>query len=173
MAQGNEKARFRIGCKPSSVCPVAGGENHLSERPYPKSCPEGRGAGNSWISYLVLHPMGLAVPPRLLLERWALTPPFHPYPPPPRLRRAVRFLWRFPSGRLAASSPACIPGRTRVTRHRALWCSDFPPPHRRGARERFSANPKSSGGKVAWGGRDRQTFNLNAQHQTTRSVSSE
>ncbi len=75
-----ENARFRTGCKPSSVCPVAGGENHLSQRPYPKSCPEGRGAGSSWISYLVLHPMGLAMPPRLLLGRWALTPPFHPYP---------------------------------------------------------------------------------------------
>ncbi len=24
--------------------------------------------------------MGFSVPPRLRLERWALTPPFHPYP---------------------------------------------------------------------------------------------
>src|SRR5205085_5512411 len=24
-------------------------------------------------------------------------------------------------------SPACIPDRIGVTRHRALWCSDFPP----------------------------------------------
>ena len=30
--------------------------------------------------YLALHPMGFSVPPRLRLERWALTPPFHPYP---------------------------------------------------------------------------------------------
>ena len=28
--------------------------------------------------YLVLHPMGFTVPPRLRLARWALTPPFHP-----------------------------------------------------------------------------------------------
>jgi hypothetical protein len=28
--------RFRRSCKPISVCPVAGGENHLSERPYPE-----------------------------------------------------------------------------------------------------------------------------------------
>ena len=30
------QAGLRRGCKPNSVCPVAGGENHLSERPYPK-----------------------------------------------------------------------------------------------------------------------------------------
>jgi hypothetical protein len=32
------------------------------------------------VPYLALHPMGFSVPPRLRLERWALTPPFHPYP---------------------------------------------------------------------------------------------
>ena len=30
------------------------------------------------VSYLALLPMGFSVPPRLLSERWALTPPFHP-----------------------------------------------------------------------------------------------
>jgi len=40
----------------------------------------GRGAGRSKVPYLALHPMGFSVPPRLRLERWALTPPFHPYP---------------------------------------------------------------------------------------------
>src|ERR1019366_1130223 len=38
-----------------------------------------RGAGDSGVPYLALHPMGFSVPPRLRLERWALTPPFHPY----------------------------------------------------------------------------------------------
>jgi len=38
------------------------------------------GAGRSEVPYLALHPMGFSVPPRLRLERWALTPPFHPYP---------------------------------------------------------------------------------------------
>ena len=33
--------------------------------------------------------------------------------------------------------------KARVTRHRALWCSDFPPP-RNDSRKRFSALPKSS-----------------------------
>ena len=37
------------------------------------------GAGRSRIPYLALLPMGFSVPPRLLSERWALTPPFHPY----------------------------------------------------------------------------------------------
>ena len=44
---------------------------------------------------------------------------------------AVYSLWHFPSGRLTASPPACIFGKTEVTRHRALRSSDFPPPSRR------------------------------------------
>src|SRR5437868_15042050 len=32
------------------------------------------------VPYWALHLMGFSVPPRLRLERWALTPPFHPYP---------------------------------------------------------------------------------------------
>src|ERR1700722_7737375 len=47
---------------------------------YPKPVPQAEhGAGSSSVSYLALHPMGFSVPPRLLLERWAFTPPFHPY----------------------------------------------------------------------------------------------
>ena len=30
-------------------------------------------------SLFVLHRIGFTLPPRLPLERWALTPPFHPY----------------------------------------------------------------------------------------------
>ena len=37
------------------------------------------GAGRSVVPYLALHPMGFSVPRRLRFERWALTPPFHPY----------------------------------------------------------------------------------------------
>ncbi len=36
-------------------------------------------AGLALPSYLVLHHAGFALPPPLLSERWALTPPFHPY----------------------------------------------------------------------------------------------
>ena len=38
------------------------------------------------VSCSALHPMGFFVPRRSLDGRWALTPPFHPYPP--ALRRA-------------------------------------------------------------------------------------
>src|SRR5690606_40530234 len=34
--------------------------------------------------YSVLLPMGFTVPSALLQTRWALTPPFHPYPVIPR-----------------------------------------------------------------------------------------
>src|SRR5215831_16660925 len=40
----------------------------------------GTEAGHFAVSYLALHRMRFSVPPRLLLGRWALTPPFHPYP---------------------------------------------------------------------------------------------
>ena len=52
---------------------------------------------------------------------------------------AVCFLWHFPSGRLSASPPASILKLAsfrqlqEVTWHRALWCSDFPPPSQDGS----------------------------------------
>jgi len=98
---------------------------------YPESARfRGTGAGRSGIPYLALHPMGFSVPRRLRFARWSLTPPFHPY------RRLLRdagglifcgTVRRTPTK--CQGPPACIPaGRARVTRHRALWCSDFPPP---------------------------------------------
>ena len=52
----------------------------MSEQPVPETRPAlaGHGAGRSRVSYLALLPTGFSVPPRLLAERWALTPPFHP-----------------------------------------------------------------------------------------------
>src|SRR6185295_6704218 len=48
--------------------------------------------------YLALLRMGFAVPPPLPSGRCALTAPFHPYRPiPERNRKAVSFLWHFPS----------------------------------------------------------------------------
>ena len=55
--------------------------------------PEPQWDGPSRVPYLVLLPMGFTMPPRLLLGRWALTPPFHPHP----ANRAVCFLWHWPS----------------------------------------------------------------------------
>jgi len=106
---------------------------------YPKPIPAERksGAGSSGASYLALHPMGFSVPPRLLLERWALTPPFHPcrQPKPP----AVCFLWHFPSKGFCLS-PACIPALRQgyaASRPTVLGLSS---PGLR--RKRFSALPK-------------------------------
>src|SRR5688572_8194570 len=51
-------------------------------------------------AYLALLRLGVAVPPLLPAARWALTPPFHPYPPPLAGPRAVCSL--LPFRRLAA-----------------------------------------------------------------------
>ena len=79
------------------------------------------------VPYLALLPMGFSVPPRLRLARWALTPPFHPYLPGCPGGRYV-LCGTVRQRRLTAPSPACIRHpRAPVTRHRALWSSDFPP----------------------------------------------
>ena len=62
--------------------------------------------------YSVLLPVGFTVPLPLPVARWALTPPFHPYPK----KRAVYFLLRFPSGYPAR----VLPGTA------ALRSPDFP-----------------------------------------------
>src|SRR5690606_37460373 len=54
----------------------------------PESCP-------SRHPYSVLLPVGFTLPLLLPVARWALTPPFHPYP----ACRAVFSLWHFPWGR--------------------------------------------------------------------------
>jgi hypothetical protein len=48
-----------------------------------------RRAGPALPSYLALHHAGFSVPHALLRERWALTPPFHPYQRIVRRRLAV------------------------------------------------------------------------------------
>jgi hypothetical protein len=60
---------------------------------------------------------GLPGRARCRARRWALTPPFHPCPPPPEAERAVWFLWHFPSDRSARGCP----------RRPALRSPDFPP----------------------------------------------
>src|ERR1700730_9733963 len=78
--------------------------------------------------------MGFSVPPRLLLERWALTPPFHPYRQPKPA--AVLFSVALSVERSFNLSPEYIPcPKAKVTRHRALRSSDFPPPFHRSRTE--------------------------------------
>ena len=82
--------------------------------------------------YSALLPVGLAVPVRLPVPRWALTPPFHP---DPGERGAVCSLWRFPSG---------CPGRA-LPGTAASWSPDFPRPRRAAAiRPSAQASPKGS-----------------------------
>ena len=146
--------RFQKGCKPNFVFPenIRGRESFVSAASTRDPNQLWPWSGQLRVPYLALHPMGFSVPPRLRLERWALTPPFHPYPACNFKIEisglAVCFLWHCPSGCLTTSPPACIPQsaflrrQLQVTRHRALWCSDFPPP-RNISGKRFSALPKS------------------------------
>jgi len=79
--------------------------------------------------YLVLLPVGFAVPFPLPDPRCALTAPFHPYP----ANRAVCFLWHFPWGRPRRPLAGTV----------FRWSPDFPP--RKGY-------PKRSGHPVNWRG---------------------
>src|SRR6056297_221469 len=66
--------------------------------------------------YSALLPVGLAVPVRLPVPRWALTPPFHPYPCVPRQRDAGRsvFCGAFPRVAPAGCYPAPLPCGVRT-----------------------------------------------------------
>jgi len=56
---------------------------------YPEAITVAReGAGGS-SSCSVLHRMGFILPRTLLAGRWALTPPFHPYPASRRKRGGI------------------------------------------------------------------------------------
>src|SRR5436853_5436175 len=75
--------------------------------------PQLKRPGPGLAAYLALLRPGVAVPCLLPGTRWALTPPFHPYPLD---TRAVCSLW-------PCSVASRRPG---VTWRSALWSSDFP-----------------------------------------------
>ncbi len=118
----------RRGCKPNSVYPAEAGERVicLSGRYPAPARRSGPGTGRSKAPYLALLPGRFSVPRRLRDGRWAFTPPFHPCRSPCGPRRFV-FCGTVCRGALSRPAPACIPGRAKVTRPRALWSSDFPP----------------------------------------------
>jgi len=60
----------------------------------------------SLAAYLALLQLGFAVPSVLPRPRWALTPPFHPYPS----KEAVCFLWHFPSHLDFSGCAQALPG---------------------------------------------------------------
>jgi len=81
-------------------------------------------------AYLALLQLGVTVPRLLPAPRWALTPPFHPYPP----KRAVCFLWPFPSPSGAQALPGSRPSGART----------FLDPRRGGPRPSRSTSPASA-----------------------------
>src|SRR4029077_4798648 len=104
-----------------------------------------RRAGPALPSYLALHHAGFSLPRLLPDERWALTPPFHPYQqkrlcttmsrfpcrPSQQLPfAAVYFLWHFPGTCSPRRLRCCSPGVTRRVAHLSAdadRCPDFPP----------------------------------------------
>lgn len=122
------------------------GENHLSVQ-HTRNSVSLRTAGRAvpGVSYLALHRTGLAMPPRLLLERWAFTPPFHPYPI--NKDRAVSFLWRYPSTRLERVPRVYL----RLNRSYAASCPlVFGLSSTGRDQQRFSAPPKLAKDIPAW-----------------------
>ena len=80
--------------------------------------------------YSVLLQAGLAMPSPSPGPRWALTPPFHPYPQPRPW--AVCFLWRYPWGHPRRALPAaCSP-----------WSPDFPRPLQAGTATARPSGPR-------------------------------
>lgn len=73
-----KRKKGREGYKPNSVCVPFGTERTIYLSGHTRNLALSHGAGRSEVSYLALHPIGFSVPPPLLSERWALTPPFHP-----------------------------------------------------------------------------------------------
>ena len=74
--------------------------------------------GQACHPYLVLLPVGFALPPPLPEARCALTAPFHPCRPARRLRVGGMFLWHFPWGRPRRALPGTV----------FPWSPDFPRP---------------------------------------------
>ena len=109
---------------------------------YPKPVPRaGPGAGSSSASYLALHPMGFSVPPRSLAGRWALTPPFHPYPALSKADGGLIFCGTI-RRKILSFRPRVSPPMAGLRGIAPCGVRTFLP--RRLRRKRFSALPKSS-----------------------------
>ena len=84
-----------------------------SSLPAAHRCRCGR-CGSHLAAYLALLRLGVTVPPLLPAARWALTPPFHPYPPALARLRAVCFLLPCPSPCGAQALPGSLPCGART-----------------------------------------------------------
>ena len=118
----------------------------MSEQPIPGTGPsrlrEPSCGGPPRGSLFGLAPDGVCRAALLALRAVRSYRTFSPLPAPHRSgAQAVCSLWHFPSESVSAVPPACISGRTGVTRHRALMV--FGLSSLRLREERFSALPKS------------------------------
>jgi hypothetical protein len=101
-----------------------------SGRPLPRAAyPRFERSGPDLTAYLALLQLGVAVPRLSPAARWALTPPFHPYPP----QWAVCFLWPFPSSLDAQALPGSLPCGARTFLDPSATGRDrhAPPTHRK------------------------------------------
>jgi len=120
-------AAGQTACKPGSVLAFRRWMAIPLGRPLPSASRDrpGRRRGNTAAGcpacrpYLVLLPVGFAVPLPLPVARWALTPPFHPCltsSPNGRTCPAVCSLWHFPWGRPRRPLAGTV----------SPWSPDFP-----------------------------------------------
>ena len=112
-----------------------GGENHLSVQPIPGIHPLSRKwSGQLRDSLFGLAPDGVFRAASLALRAVVSYTTFSPLPAALAKHRRFDFLWHCPSEGLSTFRPRISQSiRTWVTRHRALWCSDFPLPARAGS----------------------------------------
>jgi len=106
------------------------GENHLSQQPIPGTCFALRNVERAAPGFPIwpCTRWGFPCPPAHAGSGGLLPHLFTLTTARASTGRAVCFLWHYPSECLTAPLPACIPeSLLAVTRHRALWCSDFPP----------------------------------------------
>src|SRR5271170_6210490 len=131
---------FWKGCKPNSVCALRRRESFVLATDTRNLFRFHETRSGQLLGFLFgLAPDGVFRAASLALRA---VRSYRTFSPSPGLRQAVCFLWHCPLERLTAIPPACIFNQIEVTRHRALWSSDFPPPSRRAGQERFSAPPK-------------------------------
>ena len=109
---GRSLDRPAPGCR-ALGCPRAATLGMRHTRDYRTSRP---------VAYFALHRTGFTLPPTSQSARWALTPPFHPYPGVAPV--AVSSLWHFPSTRLETRRLDLA--LARLGQGPALRCPDFP-----------------------------------------------